>query len=254
MQMIIRLTGTWDGNASSVICPILLMKFIAAILHSKESTRKWSRTSNVNRVWGFFSLAWMKCWMHLSNDLTQWHYRNELLKILVEDTMISFDWDWKFVPDSCVYVGSDWLTRLSISSNISMSNGLSTSTLSGTEEQLLGWWGRCIVSLPWRRSDFWKNCPFHIWTWWKGWFLWLETQQSSHQMFDPKQLLHRCVPGDCWQPTHVVINVIDSCQRSSIRMLCHWLTYSSRNLFWVCLVLFEWISFQKKFKNTFPKV
>ena len=244
MQMVIQPTGTQDGNASSVIHPILLMKFIAAILHSKESTQKWSRTSNVNRVWGFLklagnSLAQMKCWMHLSDDLTQWHHRNEHLKIPVEDTMISFDWDWKFVPDSCVYVGSDRLTRSSISSNILKSDGLSTSTLSGTEEQLLGWWGRCIVSLPWRRLDFWKNCPFHIWTQWKGWFLWLETQQSSHQMFDPKQSLHQCVPGDCWQPTHVVINVIDSCWRSLIRMLCCWLTYSSRNSFWVCLVLFE---------------
>ena len=228
MQMVVWLTGTRDGNASSVICLILLMKLITAVLHSKESTRKWSRTSNVNRVWGFLklarnSLAWMKCWTHSSDNLTQWHHWNECLKILVEDTMISFDWDQK----------------LSISSNISRLDGLSTSTLSGTKEQLLGWWGRCIVSLPWRRSDFWKNCPFHIWTRWKGWFLWLETQQSSHQMFDPKQSLHRCVPGDCWQPTHVVINVIDSCWRSSIRMLCRWLTYSSRNSFWVCLVSFE---------------
>ena len=170
--MVVWLT---DGNASSVIHPILLMKFIAAILHSKESTWKWSRTSNVNRVWGFLklarnSLAWMKCWSHSSDDLTQWHHQNEHLKIPVEDTTISSNWDQKFVPDSCVYVGLDWLTRSSISSNISRLDGLLTSTLSGMEEQLSGWWGRCIVSLPWRRSDFWENCPFHIWIRWKGWF------------------------------------------------------------------------------------
>ena len=39
-----RLTRTWDRNALLVIWQILLMKFIAAILHSSELTLKWSRT------------------------------------------------------------------------------------------------------------------------------------------------------------------------------------------------------------------
>jgi hypothetical protein len=35
-----RLTGTRDGNTSSVILPILLIKFIAAVWHSSASSRK----------------------------------------------------------------------------------------------------------------------------------------------------------------------------------------------------------------------
>jgi len=56
-RLIGQLTGTLDGNALFVIRPILLMKFIAAVLHSRESIQKWSRTSNVNAVLGFFKLA-----------------------------------------------------------------------------------------------------------------------------------------------------------------------------------------------------
>jgi hypothetical protein len=33
------------------------MKFIAAVLHSNASIRKWSKTSNVNAVFGFLKLA-----------------------------------------------------------------------------------------------------------------------------------------------------------------------------------------------------
>lgn len=50
-------TGTFDGNASLVTRWILVMKFIAAVLHSNASIRKWSKTSNVNAVFGFLKLA-----------------------------------------------------------------------------------------------------------------------------------------------------------------------------------------------------
>ena len=227
--MVVWLT---DGNASSVIHPILLMKFIAAILHSKESTWKWSRTSNVNRVWGFLklarnSLAWMKCWSHSSDDLTQWHHRNEHLKIPVEDTTISSNWDQKFVPDSCVYVGLDWLTRSSISSNISRLDGLSTSTLSGMEEQLSGWWGRCIVSLPGEDQISGKTAHSTSESDGKDGFVTGDTTIITPNVWPKAIITLMCA----WR--------IDLCWRSLIRILCLWLTYSSRNLFWVCLVLFK---------------
>ena len=58
--------GTSSGNASLLIWAILLIKFIAAVLHSRASRRKWSRTSNVNAIAGHWklagkSLAWRSC-------------------------------------------------------------------------------------------------------------------------------------------------------------------------------------------------
>jgi len=71
-----QLTGTRDGNASSVILAILFIKFIAAVLDSSASSRKLSRTSNVNAVLGFLkiagkSFARRRSWTYWSADLAQ---------------------------------------------------------------------------------------------------------------------------------------------------------------------------------------
>ena len=52
-----QLTGTCDGNASSVILEILLIKFITTVLDSSASSGKLLRTSNINAILGFLKLA-----------------------------------------------------------------------------------------------------------------------------------------------------------------------------------------------------
>ena len=99
-----QLTGTRDGNASSVILEILFIKFIADVLQSSASSRKWSRTSKVNAVLGFLKLAGKsfarrRSSTYWSADLAQWHHRIDRLKIPVDDTMISLDRDPKCVVD-----------------------------------------------------------------------------------------------------------------------------------------------------------
>ena len=108
------LTGTWDRNASLVMRWILLMKFIADVLHSSASIRKWSRTSKVNTVWGFLKLAGKsltqsRSWTYWSDDLVQWHHRMERLKIPVDDTTIRLDRDQNCVLQPSV----GWVSNVS---------------------------------------------------------------------------------------------------------------------------------------------
>ena len=102
IQWIGMLTGTWDGNASLVMHWILLLKFIADVLHSSALIQKWSRTSKVDTVWGFLkqagkSLTQSRSWTYWSNDLVQWHHQTERLKIPVDDTTIRLDCNWNCV-------------------------------------------------------------------------------------------------------------------------------------------------------------
>ena len=202
---------------------------MAAVLHSRASTRKWSSTSNVNTVCGFLklagkSLARMRFRANWSDDLMQWHQRTDRLNIPLDDTTTSFDLDWKCVPESCAYVSAEWSADSSLNADILMFDGLFLRWVWGKVGHSSGWCGICIASCLWRRSDFWKKDPFHISTRWNGWFAWLETQHGLHQIIEPKQSQQRYVPGDWWHPTHVTIDAIDSCRRSSIRMVCRWLT------------------------------
>ena len=103
-QSIRMLTRTLDGNASFVIHLILLMKFIAAVLHSRESIWKWSRTSNVNAVCGLMklagnSLARRRSCVYWRVDLAQLHHQIDLVNIPVDDTIVIFD-RYPFVVDS----------------------------------------------------------------------------------------------------------------------------------------------------------
>ena len=114
IQWIGMLTGTWDRNASLVMRWILLMKFIADVLHSSASIWKWSRTSKVNTVWGFLKLAGKsltrsRSWTYWSNDLAQWHHRTERLKIPVDDTTIRLDCDRNCVLQPLV----GWVSKVS---------------------------------------------------------------------------------------------------------------------------------------------
>ena len=88
-------TGTLSGNASLVNREILLMKFIAAVLHSRASMRKWSRTSNVNAVDGCSKLAGKSLdqisWIYGSREFAQWHHWMERLNIPVDVTTIRLD-------------------------------------------------------------------------------------------------------------------------------------------------------------------
>ena len=141
-RLIRQLTGTLDGNALFVIRLILLMKFIAAVLHSRESIRKWSRTSNVNAVLGFFqlagkSLARRRSWAYWRGDLAPWHHRIECVKIPVDDTMIRVDHGPVCCVDSesskgwCSYSNSSDLSEIS-------RMGKSISVLWGIDGQLSG--------------------------------------------------------------------------------------------------------------------
>ena len=224
------LTGTLDGNASFVIHWILLIKFMVDILHSRASSWKWFRTSNVNMVLGFLKLArksfaW-RSWMYWSNNFMQWYHLTEHLKILTDDTMIRLDCDWQLVLQSVGSCGSNSSGSFLPASGISAGSGI--------EEQSSKWWLRSKGSLQVRRSDSSKNHPFHIWTQWNGMLLWLITQQELHQRLLPKQSLHWCVPDNLWQFVHSALDGKYLCWRSAIKMLWHWIKYSSRKSFWVC--------------------
>jgi hypothetical protein len=88
-------TGTFPGNASLLIRTILLIKFIAAVLHSRASRWKWSSTSKVNAVEGCIklagkSLARRSC-TYGSGALAHRHHFIERLNIPVDETMIRLD-------------------------------------------------------------------------------------------------------------------------------------------------------------------
>ena len=235
------------------------MKFIGAVLHSSASTQKWSRTSNVNAVFGFLKLAGKsfarrRSWTYWSGDLAQWHHRTERVKIPVDETMVRLDRDPKFVIDSEGSEGWYLSGRSSPSSDRSSSNIIWVSVLGGMEPQSSRWWKRSKRSLCARRSDGSKNRPFHIWTRWNGRCAWAETQQVSHQKFEPKQSWHRYVPEVCWQFEHDALEGRDSCWRISMRMLCLRLRYSLRNSFCVWRPLSNYKKFTWTVIHTFPTV
>ena len=141
-------TGTRDGNASSVILRILLIKFIATVLHSSASSRKWSRTSNVNAVLGFLKLAGKsfarsRSWTYWSDDLAQWHHQIQRLKTPVDDTIMSFDWCPRCAVDpevsECWWLSAGYSSNnSSASSDISGLNSIWVSAFGGMEGQSSG--------------------------------------------------------------------------------------------------------------------
>ena len=220
------------------------MKFIVAVLHSSVSMRKWSRTSNVNAVFGFWKLAGKsfarrRSWTYWSDDLAQWHHRIERWKIPVDEMMINFDRNPCGIPDGPE--GGSVTSSPSPSSEIWRPCIIGISTLNGRVGQSPRSWQRSNVSSCVRSSDCSKKCPFHISIRWNGSFVWAETQQALHHKLDPKQSWQRCVPEDCWQFEHNNRDGIDSCRSSSMRMPCLRVRYSSRNSFWVCWNLSDYI-------------
>ena len=221
------------GNASLLIRTSLLMKFIAAVLHSRASMRKWSRTSKVNAVDGRLKLAGKsfecRSWMYGCAVLAHLHHITQHFKIPVDDTMIRLDFIGIRSPDP-------WYSNISSLSSLSSDKSRLTSAYTSSMCGLPGvhscvWYRTSITSPSSLRSAHSKYCLLNLLIWWKGELEWAETQQMLHRRCGPKQSIHWYVPRVELHTVQVRSDSGDSCHMSSMSNWFLFWRYSRRNLF-----------------------
>jgi hypothetical protein len=166
-----------------------LIKFNAAVLHSRASRRKWLRTSNVNAVTGHLKLAGKSfarmSWTYSSGALVHRHHCIDCWKIPEDVTMIRLDVIFECPRRGGAVASSN--SRTSSVSDRSNADPCDSSADFDRATQSPGWWRRSITSPRAPKLASSKCFPLNHWRRWNGKVWWADKQQDWQRNDDLQQ-------------------------------------------------------------------